>query len=68
MILKLRDEVNPDVGRDVYIILPVIYAALFTPRLVSDIHNGTLNLKLVLLGFTPWGKPILQFYGANIVG
>ena len=61
VILKLWDELNLGVGRNVFIILPVNYASLFTPRLVSNINNGTLILKLVLLGFTPWGLPILQF-------
>jgi len=61
VILKLWDELNLGVGRNVFIILPVNYASLFTPRLVSNINNGTLILKLVLLGFTPRGLPILQF-------
>ena len=60
--VTLWEELYLGVGRNVYIILPEVYATLFTPELMSGINNGTSILKLVLLGVSPWELPILQFY------
>jgi len=63
IVLKLWDEFPQGGGRHIFIILPDNYAKLFTPRLALKINIGTINVQLVLLGFTPYGLPIIQFPG-----
>jgi len=63
IVLKLWDDFPHGGGRHIFTILPANYAKLFTPRLALKINVGTINIQLVLLGFTPYGLPIIQFPG-----
>jgi len=57
-----------DSRRDAYVILPEDCSIPFTTTQMARINNKTLFTKLILLGFTPLGKPILQFqYGGGTV-
>jgi len=63
IILKLWDEFPQGGDRHIFIILPDNYGKLFTPGLALKINIGTVNVQFVLLGFTPYGLPIIQFPG-----
>ena len=66
MVVTLQDDLGVFTGY-LYVVLPLKYEKLFTTRLVLEINNGTRNVKLVLVGFSPQRLPLIQFYGSNIL-
>jgi len=54
-----------DSRRDAFVILPEDCSLPFTSSQMARINNKTLYNKLILLGFTHLGKPILQFQYAG---
>jgi len=48
--------------------LPEDFSLAFTSSQMARINNKTMYMKLILLGFTHFGKPILQFqYAGGVV-
>jgi hypothetical protein len=66
MVVTLWDDLRLG-GGYLYVVLPVKYEKLFTTRLVLGINNGTKNVQLVIVGFSPQGLPLLEFYGSNLL-
>ena len=66
MVVTLWDDLSLG-GGYLCVVLPVKYEKRFTVRLVEDINNGIKNVQLVLVGYSPQGLPLLQFYGSNLL-
>jgi len=54
-----------DSRRDAFVILPEDFSLQFTSSQMARINCKTLYIKLILLGFSNSGKPILQFQYAG---
>jgi len=61
LLVKLWEEWYHGVGQFVYIILPDYYRSRFSPTLVVAINSFAVLYKLILVGFSPRGWPVLRF-------
>ena len=61
LLVKLWEEWYHGVGQFVYIILPDNYRSQFSPALVVAINSFAVLYKLILVGFSPQGRPVLRF-------
>jgi len=60
-LVKLWEEHDLGSGRNIFAILPEEYNGAFSPTEMSAINNQSSFCKLILLGFSHLGKPVLQF-------
>jgi len=68
MLLTLWDEYIPDrSGCHRYVPLPKQYASFFSPKIMSDINDGTKHVDFKLIRFSNSGFPLIQFYGCNVL-
>jgi len=65
LLVRLWDERYLGAGRNIHVILPESYTSKFGPAQLTAINNCTAFYKLILLGFSHQGQPVLQFRHAN---
>jgi len=61
LLVRLWDERYLGAGQNIYVILPESYTSKFSPAQLTGINNSMLSYKLILLGFSLHGQPVLQF-------
>jgi len=66
LLAKLWEEWNQGAGQFVFIILPDMYASYFSSARVVAVNSCAVLFKLILLGFTPRGQPVLRFHQYTI--
>jgi len=62
LLVKLWEEWHRGAGQFLFVILPDMYASYFCSGRVVAVNSCAVRFKMILLGFTPRGQPVLRFY------
>jgi len=60
-LVKLWDDYSLGFGRNVFVILPLEFTDSFSSTEITSINQQVSFCKLILMGFSGMGKPVLVF-------